>query len=136
MNAECIGGSAKKLVDARFVRLLDDRERSALETHLAACGFCGERYRRLQLAERVVAVGAERAFEEPSPLEIDRIAADRWLAGHAARNAGPFSLNIGGMTLSPDWNALSALARVGGRIVGNVGLEALKLKLASMGILD
>ena len=65
---------------------------------------------------------------------LDRIAADRWLAGNGARNAGPFSLNIGGMTLSPDWNAIGALARVGGKIVGNVGLEALKLKLATMGI--
>jgi hypothetical protein len=65
---------------------------------------------------------------------LDRIAADRWLAGHGARNAGPFSLNIGGMSLSPDWNAIGALARVGGKIVGNVGLEALKLKLATMGI--
>ena len=66
---------------------------------------------------------------------LDRIAADRWLAAQSgARNGGPFSLNIGGMTLSPDLNVLGSLARVGGRIAGNVGLEALKLKLATMGI--
>lgn len=66
---------------------------------------------------------------------LDRIAADRWLAAQTgARNAGPFSLNIGGTTISPDWNVLGALAKVGGRIAGNVGLEALKLKLATMGI--
>lgn len=66
---------------------------------------------------------------------LDRIAADRWLAAQGgARNAGPFSLNIGGATISPDWNVIGALARVGGRIAGNVGLEALKLKLATMGV--
>ncbi len=66
---------------------------------------------------------------------LDRIAADRWLAAQSrARNAGPFELRIGGTSSSPDFNVLGALARVGGRIAGNVGLEALKLKLATMGI--
>lgn len=66
---------------------------------------------------------------------IDRIAADRWLAAQSgARNSGPFELRIGGTTISPDFSVLGALARVGGRIAGNVGLEALKLKLATMGI--
>ncbi len=66
---------------------------------------------------------------------LDRIAADRWLAAQSgARNAGPFELRIGGTSISPDFNMLGALARVGGRIAGNVGLEALKLKLATMGI--
>lgn len=66
---------------------------------------------------------------------LDWIAADRWLAAQSgARNAGPFELRIGGMSLTPDLNVLGSLARVGGRIAGNVGLEALKLKLATMGI--
>jgi hypothetical protein len=76
MTVECIGGPARKLVDARFLRTLDAKERGALEIHLSACGFCTERYRKLQLAERVAASGAERAFDEPSPFEIDRIAID------------------------------------------------------------
>jgi len=66
---------------------------------------------------------------------IDRIAADRWLEGQSApRNAGPFSLRVGNYTISPDIPLLGALTRIGGRVAGNVGLEALKVKLASMGI--
>ena len=66
---------------------------------------------------------------------LDRLAADRRLAEQsAARNAGPFSLRIGKYTVGPDIPLLGALARVGGRVAGNVGIEALKLKLASMGI--
>jgi hypothetical protein len=65
---------------------------------------------------------------------LDRLAADRWLdEQRAPRNAGPFSLKVGN-TISPDLPLLGSLARIGGRIAGNVGLEALKLKLASMGV--
>jgi hypothetical protein len=67
--------------------------------------------------------------------QLDRIAADRWLAEQSgARNAGPFQLRIGDYAISPNIPLLGSLARVGGRIAGNVGLEALKIKLASMGI--
>jgi hypothetical protein len=66
---------------------------------------------------------------------LDRLAADCGRdAQGAPRNAGPFSLRIGNHTISPDIPLLGSLARVGGRIAGNVGLEALKLKLATMGI--
>jgi len=66
---------------------------------------------------------------------LDRLAADRWLEEqNAPRNAGPFSLQVGNHTIRPDVPLLGALARIGGRIAGNVGLEALKLKLATMGI--
>lgn len=66
---------------------------------------------------------------------LDRLAADRWLDEQSAsRNAGPFSLRVGKYTVSPDIPLLGALTRIGGRLAGNVGLEALKLKLATMGI--
>jgi len=66
---------------------------------------------------------------------LDRMAADRWLDEQSApRNAGPFSLRVGKYTVSPDIPLLGALTRIGGRLAGNVGLEALKVKLASMGI--
>lgn len=66
---------------------------------------------------------------------LDRLAADRRLGEQSAqRNAGPFSLRFGNHTISPNIPLLGALARTGGRIAGNVGLEALKVKLASMGI--
>ncbi|MGN6105491.1 MAG: hypothetical protein ACTHU0_10335 [Kofleriaceae bacterium] len=72
---------------------------------------------------------------------LDRIAADRWLDAQraeevstTARNAGPFELRIGGVKLSPNIPLLGSLARIGGRIAGNVGLEALKVKLATLGV--
>lgn len=66
---------------------------------------------------------------------LDRLAADRWLDEQsAARNAGPFALRVGNYTVSPDIPLLGSLARIGGRVAGNVGLEALRVKLATMGI--
>lgn len=66
---------------------------------------------------------------------LDRLAADRWLGEQSApRNAGPFTLRIGNYSVSPNIPLLNSLARIGGRLAGNVGLEALKVKLASMGI--
>jgi len=66
---------------------------------------------------------------------LDRVAAERWLAEQASgRNASPFALRIGGYTIGPNIPLLGSLARVGGRIAGKVGIEALKLKLASLGI--
>ena len=47
-----------------------------MEEHLTACGGCRERYRKLQLADRVIAFGAEGELDQPSPVEIDRIARD------------------------------------------------------------
>jgi hypothetical protein len=71
---------------------------------------------------------------------LDRMAASQRIAGQgaepadAARNASPFELKIGGTTIKPDIPLLGALGRVGTRIAGNIGMEALKLKLASIGI--
>ena len=66
---------------------------------------------------------------------LDRLAADCWLNEQSApRNAGPFALRVGNHTISPNLPLLGSLARIGGRIAGNVGLEALKLKLSTMGI--
>lgn len=63
---------------------------------------------------------------------LDAAAGRRWLD----KAGGPrnLELSVGGVTLSPDMAVLGSLARVGGRIAGNIGLEALKLKLASMGV--
>ncbi len=73
--------------------------------------------------------------------QLDRIAAERWLAERGAdagatgaRNAGPFELRIGNTTVSPNVPLLTSLAKVGGRLAGNIGLEALKVKLATMGV--
>jgi len=65
---------------------------------------------------------------------LDRLAADRWLAEQSAPRNAPFSLRVGNRMISPDMPLLGAIARIGGRLAGNVGLEALKLKLATMGI--
>lgn len=71
---------------------------------------------------------------------LDRIAAERWMAerssGNASdtRNRNPFELRFGDYTMSPNIPLLGSLARIGGRIAGNVGLEALKLKLATLGV--
>jgi hypothetical protein len=66
---------------------------------------------------------------------LDRLAADRWLAEqNAPRNASPFALRVGKYTVGPNIPLLGSLARIGSRIAGNVGIEALKVKLASMGI--
>jgi hypothetical protein len=63
---------------------------------------------------------------------LDRVAADHWQEATAPRNVP--ELRFGGYTFTPDVPLLASLARVGGRLGGQVGLEALKLKLASIGI--
>ncbi len=59
--------------------------------------------------------------------KIDQLAAER--ATTSIRNSPRISLAF--KSLEP---LLGALARVGGRVAGGVGLEALKLKLASVGV--
>lgn len=108
MSAQCIGGSARKLVDERFVRLLDGDERGHLEAHLVACAACSERYRRLQLAERVAAVGPERAVDEPGSFEIERIAGDLGLL-ESPRRLRIEWLPIGGLFLAAATAALAFL---------------------------
>jgi hypothetical protein len=62
---------------------------------------------------------------------VDRLAADRWLDEQSApRNA----FRVGNYTIRPNTPLLGALARIGGRIAGNVGIETLKLKLATLGV--
>ena len=73
--ATCTAKRAAKLIDARFLRPLSPRERSKMEDHLGACAVCRERYRKLQLADRVAAFGEEE-LDRPAPIEIDRIAQD------------------------------------------------------------
>jgi hypothetical protein len=72
----CVGGSAARLIELRFLRPLNEAERHRLEGHLTTCGACQERYRRLQRAERIAAHGVDGAQELPSPFELERIAAD------------------------------------------------------------
>lgn len=57
----------------------------SLRDGLASSAALAERYRRLQLAERVAAHGPEAALETPSPAEIDRIAAGLGLLEPAPR---------------------------------------------------
>ncbi|MCA9550294.1 MAG: hypothetical protein KC933_09680 [Myxococcales bacterium] len=61
-----------KLLEARFTRPLSPREVARLERALASSPELAERYRRLQLAERVVAHGPEAGLEQPSPFEVER----------------------------------------------------------------
>ncbi len=68
---------AEKLVDQAFLRPLDAQERELLERHLMAYQESGERYRKIQLAQRVIAAPSaspEALLEEPSPAEIERVA--------------------------------------------------------------
>ncbi len=64
----------QKLVDAAFVGGLSANERDRMHDALAGSIELQERYRKLQLAERVASLGPERALDEPSPFEIDRVA--------------------------------------------------------------
>ena len=65
---------------------------------------------------------------------LDEAAAARWkarTAACAARNAT--ELRIGGTTFRPDTALLGALGRVAGRLGMKAGIEALRIKLATMG---
>ena len=63
---------------------------------------------------------------------LDQAAARQWLAERAPRNAA--ELRIGKYKIRPNTPLLSALARVGARLGGNVATQALRVKLASMGV--
>lgn len=65
---------ASKLVDAAFEGGFSSKQGAKLQEVLASSGDAAQRYRRLQLAERVAAHGPEAALETPSEFEIDRIA--------------------------------------------------------------
>src|SRR5690606_24898517 len=63
--------------------------------------------------------------------ELDRAAARRWLEETGPRNA---DISIGGVRIKPNTALIAALARVGGRLGYQVGIEALRAKLAAMGV--
>ncbi|MBI2378950.1 MAG: hypothetical protein HYV07_33455 [Deltaproteobacteria bacterium] len=73
MTNSCVDGRGPELVDAAFLRIPTESERSALETHLVACVPCRDRYERLWRVARVLASGPES--DAPSPSEIERMAA-------------------------------------------------------------
>ena len=87
----CVATRAGKLIDQRFVRSLSDGERGRMDRHLEACGHCRERYRRMQLAERVAAHGADGPLDVPSPLEVERMAESLGLVAPERRG---FSLPV------------------------------------------
>jgi len=64
--------------------------------------------------------------------QLDQEAARRWLAERAPRNA--LGLRIGHTTIKPNVPLLAALGRVGGRLGTKVGIEALRVKLATLGV--
>lgn len=70
---------------------------------------------------------------------LDRAAAERWQARtapptalEASRNAP--ELAIAGYRIQPDTGLLGALGRIGGRLGYAAGVEALRLKLAALGV--
>lgn len=66
---------------------------------------------------------------------LDRLAAQRWEArtcGAAERNA--LELRLGDYRVRPDLQLLESLGRIGGRIGGRAAVEALKIKLAGLGV--
>ena len=68
--------------------------------------------------------------------KLDQAAAEAWKAKAAPCPAGvrnAAELRVGGRTLRPDTALLGALGRVGGRLGMQVGIEALRLKLAALG---
>ena len=66
--------------------------------------------------------------------QLDRAAAGRWQAATNAAPRNAVELNVGGYRLRPDVGLLAALGRVGGRLGTAAGLEALKVKLAALGV--
>jgi hypothetical protein len=64
--------------------------------------------------------------------KLDQAAAQHWLDERAPRNAP--ELRIGGTRIMPNIPLLAALGRITGRLGTRVGIEALRLKLATMGV--
>lgn len=67
--------------------------------------------------------------------QLDRDNARRWherTCGATARNAA--ELRIGDLRMKPNLPLLGALGRIGGRIGGRAAIEAIRLKLATMGV--
>lgn len=66
--------------------------------------------------------------------KLDQAAASRWKAqaGGGPRNAA--ELQLGDLRLRPDTQLLGALGRIGGRLGYKAGIEALRVKLATLGV--
>ncbi len=67
--------------------------------------------------------------------KLDKAAGERWqerLAAAAPRNAT--ELRIAGYRIRPDTGVIGALGRVGGRLGFKAGIEALRVKLATLGV--
>jgi hypothetical protein len=64
---------------------------------------------------------------------LDRDAARQWMAARCAPRNAP-ELRIGKARVRPNVPLLAALGRVGGRLGGQVGVEALRIKLATLGV--
>lgn len=64
--------------------------------------------------------------------KLDQAAAQQWLDERAPRNAP--ELRIGRHRITPNVPLLAALGRITGRLGTRVGIEALRLKLATMGV--
>ncbi|MBZ0231562.1 MAG: hypothetical protein K8M05_04370 [Deltaproteobacteria bacterium] len=71
---------------------------------------------------------------------LDRDAAASWQGGTppppspSASTRNDLELSLGDFRIKPDTKLLSALGRVGGRLGYSAGMEALRLKLAAMGV--
>lgn len=66
--------------------------------------------------------------------ELDRLAAERWMKRLSTVSARNAEIRIGGLRIKPNIPVLGALGRVGGRLGYQVGLEALRTKLATLGL--
>jgi hypothetical protein len=60
---------------------------------------------------------------------LDQAAARRWLDERSVRN-----LRVGRYNVRPNTPLLAALGRVGARLGGNVAVQAIRVKLAAMGV--
>lgn len=112
MGLSCTGGDGRVLIEQRFLRPLARAERERLEAHLSACVGCSERYRRLQLAERLAA-GGPGAAGEPAPQELERIAADLGLSEHVAPS---WRERLAGLR-TPRWAPVALAAAAGAALV-------------------
>ena len=65
--------------------------------------------------------------------KLDQVTARRWMDAQAATRNAP-SLQLGRYRVAPNMPLLTSLGRVGGRLGMKVGIEALRVKLATLGV--
>lgn len=66
--------------------------------------------------------------------QLDRVAALRWEAQTCGGSRNALELRVGDARIKPDFGLLEALGRIGGRLGGRAAIEALKIKLAALGV--